>query len=55
MKIPTAKTIIINYFENMFRVQQNIAKRSIDWKYNLSYFPLAMKMIFVINYNICMV
>jgi len=36
MKIPTAKTILINYFENMFRVQHKIVKRSIDWKYNLS-------------------
>jgi len=55
MKIPTAKTIIINHFENMFRIQQKIAKRFIDWKYNLSYLPLAVKMISVIYYNVILI
>jgi len=35
----------------MIRVQQKIQKRFVDWKYNLSYLPLAMKMISVIYYN----
>ena len=35
----------------MIRGQQKIKKRFVDWKYNLSYLPLAMKMISVIYYN----
>jgi hypothetical protein len=46
-KYQIVKNISINYFENMFMVQ-NIVQRFLDCKYNLSYLPLSMKRISVI-------